>query len=157
MTDVYYADLFNINSKGCLIMGFGKSRTCRNYTGQSTKEISTDFVCFEKSNNDLIGYSGYALMARRPINPKTDPHITINYILRMLNKEETEQLGIQQITSVDLDTIVKMCEFNVNFNQACDRTDEFRSLISNSNIKFLLVPWCDSMEIKGKLISNYIK
>ena len=75
----------------------------------------------------------------------------------MLDEYETEQLNIKEITKVDLDTIVKMCEFNVNFNQYSDRTNEFKTLISDSDICFLLVPWCDSMVTKGNKISNYVK
>lgn len=32
MTGIYYADLFVINGKGCVVMGCGKSQTCRSYT-----------------------------------------------------------------------------------------------------------------------------
>lgn len=157
MTNVYYADLFIINGQGCLVMGFGKSLTCRKYTGELTKEISSDFVCFEKCDNSLIGYSGYGMLAHRPVDPETDQHTVIKYILRMLDETETEQLGIKEVTSVDLDTIVEMCEFNVNFAQDCDRTNEFKKLISNTDISFLLIPWCNSMETKGNKISRFVK
>ena len=157
MTGIYYADLFEINGKGCLVMGFGKSKTCRSYTGDSTVEITSDYTCFEKCNNDLIGYSGYSLLLKHQIDKQTDHNTVVKFILRMLNNEETKFLKIKDITSVDLDTIVKMCEFNINYDQPSDRSNEFRTLIQDSGISFLLVPWCDSMETKGNKIRNYIK
>ncbi len=158
MTGVYYADIFEINDKGCIIMGYGKSKTCRKYTGESTVEITNDMACFEKSNNDLLGYSGYGLMMPPySIDKQSAPHTIISYILRMLDEEETNKMNINQITSVNIDTIIEMCQFNINYGQSSDRSTEFRNLIQSSNITFLLVPWCDSMETKGNIISNYIK
>lgn len=57
MTGIYYADLFKINGRGCLIMGFGKSKTCRNHTGEDTVEICSDSIRLENQDNKLIGYA----------------------------------------------------------------------------------------------------
>ena len=86
MTGIYYADLFVINGKGCVVMGCGKSQTCRSYTGETTKEVMTDSLRF-----DVEGRA------------------------------------------------------------------EFKDLLADRDLKFISVPWGDSMETKGAMIKAYVK
>lgn len=154
MTGIYYADLFEINGFGCLIMGCGKSKACRRYTGDSTKEIMTDFVRLEYSNKKLWGY-GDVTMGILP-SPHLTNGIEIKYLIYMDSEEETRNCNIIQISKERFCTIAR---FNIVFG-CCDvssREDEFQLLIEDTEVKCIEVPWCESIMIKGMLIKKFIK
>ena len=115
MTGIYYSDLFVINNIGCLIMGYGKSITCRSFTGDSTKEICTDSIRLEKTKEGDK------------------------------NEEKNEW--------------IELSDFNITYGVSDEkkRRDEFRVLIEDIKLKCIIVPWCEDIQTKGKMISYYIK
>ena len=158
MTETYYSDLFVINNKGCLIMGSGKSQTCRYFTGKSTIEICTDSIRLEVIGRELVGY-GDPGMGLFPFNKEHSLNTPIHYLVRMLNEDETKQLKCSEIIEVDKKKYADLCDFNITFAvmDANKRRKEFWSLIKNVDVTCILVPWCIDMETKGKLISAFIK
>lgn len=152
MTGIYYGDLFIINGCGCLVMGYGKSKTCRHFTGENTIEVFTDLIKLDIQNNELIGYASID----NSCNTK------IRYLVRMLNKEETQKLNCTDIVKINKDQYATMCDINIIYGlnseqEQANRREEFRCLIKNVDLICILVPWCTSMENKGNLIGNYIK
>ena len=109
MTGIYYCDLFEINGKGCLIMGSGKSKVCRHFTGTETKELGTDSIRLELSDQKLFGYFD-ALMGEIPIEKIQMPYCEIRYLVRMLSSEETNCDEIQEISK---DEFIDLCYFNI--------------------------------------------
>lgn len=85
MTGIYYADLFVINGKGCVVMGCGKSQTCRSYTGETTKEVMTDSLRFDVEGNSLVAY-GDAGMGLLPFDSQRCPKIFVDYFIYMQAK-----------------------------------------------------------------------
>ena len=158
MTEPYYSDLFVINNKGCLIMGSGKSQTCRLFTGESTKEICTDSIRLEVLGKELIGY-GDPSMGMILFNKESSSNTPIHYLVRMLDKNETKQLKCSGIIEIDKKEYADLCDFNITFavKDENKRRKEFLSLIQNVDVTCILVPWCIDMETKGKLISEFIK
>lgn len=52
-----------------------------------------------------------------------------------------------------------MADFNITFN-ICneeERRAEFKDLLADRDLKFISVPWGDSMETKGAMIKAYVK
>lgn len=159
MTGIYYSDLFVINNKGCLIMGYGKSKTCRNFTGETTKEICSDSIRLEKTEDGkLIGYADPS-MGFFPFNRDGAPHESICYLIRMLSEEETKQRKCNTITKIEKSEWVKLSDFNITFNVSNEkeRREEFWLLIKDVELSCILVPWCEDMQTKGKMISEFIK
>lgn len=158
MTGIYYSNLFIINNKGCLIMGYGKSQTCRSFTGDSTKEICSDSIRLEKEDRELIGYADPG-MGILPFNKNMASSTHISYLIRMLSEEETKQLKCFDIIEIEKDRWAKLSDFNIAFGveNENERREEFLLLIGEVQLICILVPWCKDMQTKGKLISNYIK
>lgn len=155
MTELYYSDLFIINGKGCVIMGHGKSKTCRNFTGSDTVELMTDSLRFDCDGNILIAY-GDAAMGYYPLDPAKAPHTIVDYFIYMQDESETTD---NKISSITADEFCNLADFNITF-QAIDtnsRREEFTRLIEGKQINYISVPWCKDMETKGALISEYIK
>lgn len=157
MTGVYYSDLFVINGKGCLIMGFGKSKTCRFYTGEDTVEICSDSIRLEKNEKKLFGYAD-PTMGMLPFNKENAKNSQIHYLVRMLDEEETNKLGCKNIVEVNKEYYKEICDFNITYfvNDEHKRREEFASLIEDIELCCIMVPWCIDMETKGRLIKEYI-
>ena len=154
MTGVYYSDLFEINEKGCLIMGAGKSKACR-CSGNKVKEIGTDSIRLEVIGHKLTGYYD-VYMGFLPIDKKKAPSCEISYLICMLSEEKTEENKIKEITKEEF---IKFSIYNILFQvqDKTERLNEFRQIISSSNVICLAVPWCKTKEEKGKLISEFIR
>ena len=142
MTGIYYADLFVINGKGCVVMGCGKSQTCRRYTGETTKEVMTDSLRFDVEGNSLVAY-GDAGMGLLPFDSQRCPKIFVDYFIYMQAKDET---GFREIQEISNNEFCEMADFN-----------EFKDLLADRDLKFISVPWGDSMETKGAMIKAYVK
>ena len=159
MTDIYYADLFVINGKGCVIMGHGKSVVCRFHTGESTEEISSDFVCFDLQDGRLHALSGYACMFA-PISTSRakEESIAVDYFVYM---RDDRTAGIEtEIKELSADEFRNIADFNITFGitDIKERRNEFRRLLSSSApMKYIAVPWCQSVEEKGTLLIDYLK
>lgn len=157
MTGIYYSDLFVINGCGCLVMGYGKSQTCRHYTGDGTIEICSDSIRLENCGGVLFGYADPA-MGLLPFDKTKAQNTQIKYLVRMLDKEETQKMG-SSITEVSKEEFSSWCDFNVTFgvHNPSERREEFKGLINDVDLICILVPWCEDMEKKGRLIQDYIK
>ncbi len=155
MTGIYYGDLFVINEKGCVVMGHGKSKTCRNYTGETTKEIMTDSLRFNIEGNRLVAY-GDAGMGILPFDPQRCPQILVDYFIYMQAEDETALREIQEISNNEF---CEMADFNITFGVSDEeeRRAEFSDLLAGRELKFISVPWGDSMETKGAMISAYVR
>lgn len=157
MTDVYYADLFIINNCGCLVMGHGKSRVCRDYTGENTVEIGCDSIRLENNNNKLFGYSDVG-MGLFKFDKETSANCQIKYLIRMLNEEETNRLECNNIKIINKDEYINLCKFNITFNaeNQSERIKEFKVLINNADLTCIIVPWCSTIEEKGRMLKDFI-
>lgn len=155
MTGIYYGDLFVINGKGCVVMGHGKSKTCRSYTGETTKEIMTDSLRFDVEDNRLVAY-GDAGMGIFPFDPQRCPKIFVDYFIYMQAEAET---GFKEIQEIANNEFCKMADFNITYGVLDEekRLAEFNDLLADRDLKFISVPWGDSMETKGAMISAYVK
>lgn len=158
MTGIYYSDLFLINNCGCLIMGYGKSKTCRRYTGEDTIEICSDSIRLERIGNKLFGYADPG-MGILPFNKEMAKSAQIKYLVRMLNEEETQELKCDKIIEIKKKNYIRECTFNITYGvfDKKERLKEFERLIEDVDLKCILVPWCTDMEAKGRLISQYVK
>lgn len=158
MTGIYYSDLFVINNIGCLVMGVGKSKTCRNFTGDNTKEIGVDSIRLEKGDGVLWGYAD-PTMGFIPFNKYEAQFSKIQFLFRMLNEEETNRFKCSSITEINKEEFYRLCELNITFGvfDENSRINEFKSLIDSVDISCILIPWCTDMKSKGKMISQYIK
>lgn len=154
MTGVYYADLFEINGVGCLVMGCGKSDACTNYTGESTKEIWLDSIRLEYSDGKLWGYVDPFMGFLPPV--KITDGIEIKYLIYMDSEEETQN---SNIISISKDKFCMIAKSNIIYacTDIASRENEFKELIECSAVECIEVPWCDRIETKGELIKNYIK
>lgn len=155
MTGIYYADIFKINGKGCLIMGYGKSKTCRHFTGENTEEIGIDSIRFEREINTLYGISD-PTMGLMPLN--NPQKIQLDYFIRMLSETETRELKISDPKIISMDEFIELCHHNIYFGCEDDnqRINEFKDITKDLYIKCLLIPWCETMEIKGEKIRTSV-
>lgn len=155
LEDPYYADLFVINGKGCLVTGHGKSKTCRNYTGESTKEICTDCIRLNIEEDCLVGY-GDPAMGMCPIDFENTQSTHIQYLLYMQTADDTTDKFIKEITKEEF---CKAAAFNITYaaNNPNERQQRFKALLDRADVTCITVPWCDNMEEKGLLIKEYIK
>ena len=155
MTGIYYGDLFVINGKGCVVMGHGKSKTCRNYTGETTKEIMVDSLRFDVEGNSLVAY-GDAGMGIFPFDHQKCPRMLVDYFIYMQAEEETDFNTIQEVSNNEF---CEIADFNITFgiSDVEKRQAEFKDLLVGKNLKFISVPWGDSMETKGAMISAFVK
>lgn len=159
MTGTYYCDLFKINGKGCVVMGSGKSMACAMYTGQSTQDIMRDFARFDIENGKLYAYGDLTIGGAIDFDMSKAPKIKIDYFIWMQFEYEPMVDGVKEITRKEFRTVA---DFNVIFGVSDDtiedRRIEFGELISqDEHLRFIKVPWCETVEQKGKLISEYIK
>lgn len=154
ITGIYYADLFEINGKGCVIMGHGKSKTCRNHTGSTTKEIMTDSIRFSKNGRELTAY-GDAAMGFIPFNPSKHPSTKVDYMVYMYDEDETKGTSVKKISKRKFRNLA---DFNVTMGtlDMREREKEFAKLLKGTDVICLAVPWCKTMEQKGALVAAAI-
>ena len=155
MTGIYYGDLFVINGKGCAVMGHGKSQTCKNYTGETTKEIMTDSFRLNVESNSLVAY-GDVGMGLIPFDKQRCPRMLVDYFIYMQADKETEFSEIQEISNNEF---CAMADLNITFgiSNKDERKAEIKDLLVGRDLKFISVPWGKSMETKGAMISAYVK
>jgi len=155
MTGIYYADLFKINGKGCMITRSGKSKTCRNYTGDETEEIGIDTIRLEKNDGLLYGISDPTM----GFLPLEDPNfIELSYFVHMLDADETKEYKIIIPKEISLKEFINLAIGNILFgvSDEASRLEEFVEITKNLKVKCIMVPWCESMKQKGKLIKESI-
>lgn len=154
MTGIYYADLFEINGYGCVIMGHGKTKVCRYYIKNKTEEIAADSIRFNIENSQLWAYADIG-MGIFPFNAETSKHIEVKYLIYMDDENENHCDYIKEISK---DEFCNKANFNITYaaSDMTAREEEFKLLIKDVDIKCIEVPWCDTVEIRGSLIRNYI-
>ena len=158
MTSTYYCDLFEINGKGCVVMGSGKSVACRDYTGETTKEIMKDYALFNIEDGRFIAYEDLSFCGNFPLNIEKCTRMPVDYFLWMQFEDEESVDSIKEVSPTDFCEIAR---FNILFGVAETdmdaRFEEFKNMITaDDHIKCIIVPWCQTVEQKGKLISDYI-
>ena len=162
--NIFYADIFVINKKGCLVMGYGKSKACRNYTGESTKEIGCDFACITEDDKNVYGHFEMNIRAEGVPDPIGN-RVKLDYFIRMLDEEETKNYGMKyDVKEITLDEYIELCEHNITFAMNgfmpyndLEKKEYFTQIVKGKDVKCILIPWCDSLEKKGTLISKAIK
>lgn len=137
-----YADFFSINKHGCLITGYGKTKACRMIANE---DYVLDLVIVENMENNTVRSS-------RGIFGGTEKQETIHYCVHMLSPEETKT---DQITEVSLSQYIRYAEGNIKYC-GCS-AGEFYNMFITSDIKYILVPYCDTVEEKAEMIKNYLK
>ncbi|HZG86678.1 hypothetical protein [Paenibacillus sp.] len=161
--NIFYGDLFDINGKGCLIFGSGKTKACR----VAGEDIALDFVCLTREGDEVFGHFEMFMKldgSPDPINQRK----RIDYFVRMLDQIETSQsnnVHHGNIISVSYDEFVKLSRFNICFTIGFEtletspekRITNFLNLTKNADIKeFIVVPWKSSHEEKGTIIKKHI-
>ncbi len=161
MKEIFYGDIFKVNGKGCLFFGHGKTKAGRVATNQnSDEEITLDFAELERVGDDVYGRFNMPEIPNLPSTNSNTPSEILEVYLKCLSVEETNRLSVDsplQIKEVNLEEFAKISNFNINFNKRESSIEKFISITKNSSVKrFLLVPWMDSHESKGKLIAAHI-
>lgn len=163
--NIFYGDIFMINNKGCLVMGHGKSDVCKKYTGENTDEIALDFACITEENDELYGHFEMEVRHKDVKEPIEDRK-KLDYFIRMLSEDETIKRFKnykREIVEISVEDFIDLCEFNITFTMQGFMPDSdyskkifFTELVGNKKIRCIVVPWCNTVEEKGKLIKDYI-
>lgn len=171
---IYYADLFRINNKIWMIMGYGKSEAARIASYNIIEDdISRDSTAIKVKDNILE--ARYDIGA---INTELDDKFLefhkVDYIAYCLSPEQTSEICIDQkkIMNVPLDimsilsTTYPYTGIGVNMvfspmevmylNDRERRIKKFKEIVSQAkNIKLLLVPYMETLEEKANLYKEY--
>jgi hypothetical protein len=168
---IYYADLFRINKKIGMIMGYGKSEAARIATEkQEADDLSRDCVAIRNNNGILEGRFDPG-----GINPEVDSELfdfhTIDHIVYCLSPEQTDAIftsNEKKIVDCDLNTMTQLsvvypfpayialswfADLNVDYLQDPERrASKFQEVLQTCNFKKLgLVPYMPTVEDKAKL------
>lgn len=83
------------------------------------------------------------------------PSCEINYLIRMLSSQETTDNKIKVISKREF---IEMSIFNIVYGVLDGklRIKEFAQLVEKANLVCITVPWCETREGKGQLISKFI-
>lgn len=134
-----YADFFRICNMGCFITGNGKSRTCRLIMDE---ELVIDAVKLKRFDNIIYatagGFGGSVCLNE------------VHYCIHMLSEDKTVS---SDIIEVDL---VQYLVYAERFIIKCASVMSFFNTLKNSNVRYILVPWCKSQEEKAELIKQYL-
>lgn len=174
---IFYADAFVIEGKGCLIMGHGKTKMGQLATDNvRDDEIGPDEICLIREGDRL--YAQFE-MAHLPDSYVPTPH-PIRHMVRCLSDEESAQIfksHPRKLFLTDYDKFVQLCHFNITFHadpggvlraklgpryeeyaSPSKRVERFRSLTSGiPGMQFIVVPWMDSVEEKAKILREYLR
>ena len=154
MTGIYYCDMFVINGKGCVVMGHGKSKVCRNYTGDKTEELMTDFARFDIKDENLFAQGDFP-MGRMFVDLSKLPQMKVDYFVYMQSEKESSK----EIEEINGEDFIKVAFFNITFGaEVKGRVKEFENIISSvKGLKFITVPWGKTIEEKGEMIRKYFE
>ncbi len=161
--NIFYGDIFIINQMGSLIFGHGKSNVCRSYTGENTQEIALDMACLTKDSSKLYGHFEMEMRAEGVKDPIEDK-VEVTYFIRMLNEEETKANKVSKAIEISLSDFIDACEFNITFalssammpTRNMEKLDFFKNLTEGKALKCYVIPWCNTPEERGKLVSACI-
>jgi hypothetical protein len=174
---IFYADAFIIEGKGCLIMGHGKTSMGKLASDKVREnEIGPDQICLIRDGNTLYGQYDLDLVPDTYV-PK--PHV-IHHMVRCLNKDETAaifQSNVRKLFLTSYDRFVQLCQFNITFTidpmgtmrarmgeayaehvSPQKRIERFRQLTASiPGMQFIVLPWMDTVEEKVLLLREHLK
>lgn len=171
---IYYADLFKINNKMWMIMGYGKSDAARIASNNDRAcDLSRDCVAIREESGSLYGrYDPGALS-----DPESDLHKfhKIDYVAYCLSPEQSDirfKGGERFIDSCDLNFLsclsvvypypaysAQFCFTPKELEQLSDqnrRVEKFHEIVNAvSGCTLLIVPYMDTVEGKANLYRSY--
>jgi hypothetical protein len=175
---IFYADAFVIEGRGCLVMGHGKTEMCRLATDKVRDvEIGPDHICLIREGDCL--YAQFEMIQTCDAYVPT-PH-PVHHMIRCLSDAETARAfgpGPRSLSLTDYDEFVRLCHFNITYNpdllgalrsemgpvrygefaSPARRVERFRALTSGvPGMRFIVVPWMDSVEEKAKMLREYLR
>jgi hypothetical protein len=167
-TNVFYADLDEINGKGVFITGHGKSLINRNSIING-KYIANDMVRLIVKCGELLGYQGYTAFLG---NEKEDNELTkIDYLLYFFAQSELNQPS--EPTSIDTDTYLRLSKHNIELDDSMiaafnslvgkhsqnlkNAYEEYEELLKQlSNACFIAVPFTADENQRASFINDII-
>lgn len=175
---IFYADAFVIEGRGCLIMGHGKTKMGQLATDNvRDDEIGPDEICLIREGDRL--YAQFE-MVQLPDSYVPTPH-HIHHMIRCLSEAETAQIFTshpRKLFLTDYEKFVQLCQFNITFQadlmgalrskmgteryeeyaSPSKRVERFRALTSGiPGMQFIVVPWVDSVEEKAKMLREHLR
>ncbi|WP_425641216.1 hypothetical protein ACPUEK_14780 [Marinomonas gallaica] len=175
---IYYADLFRIDSKIWMIMGYGKSEAARIASDNDRgNDLSRDCVALKVSGKDLFGrYDPGALGAHHDESSDLHKFHKIDYIAYCLSPEQTEEVfssNTKEILACEAGLMSKLAvvypypAYSAQFvftPQEIEalanperRAFNFLKKINDTGFKNLvLVPFMTELESKAELYKSYV-
>lgn len=176
---IYYADLFRINQKIWMIMGYGKSEAARIASNKNRDDdIARDATAIKVENNILKARLDFGAMNAELEQSKSDElhrFYTVDYIIYCLSPEQTENIYNQNERKIVKTTLEEMSLYSTiypysgTFAQAVfsndelaylnnkeRRIDKFKEIVSQAkNVELLFMPFMDSIQQKAELYQKY--
>ena len=167
---IYYADLFKINNKICMITGFGKSQAARIAINKNNEaDIARDAVAIIRENNILYGC--YDPGGTNPVKKDLHAIHKIDFIAYCLSDVQSQNFYLENhrtIEEVNNNFIaIHLNDFHYTgslakyfcspnqYNWLLDiqrRYDCFLELTNNiTTTQFVVVPWMATVEEKALL------
>jgi hypothetical protein len=180
INNLYYADAYIIEGKGCLILGNGKSKMGEIATNLNRDdEIGQDSICLTRDGSYLYAHYDVEFVLSASYNPKREP---IHHMVLCLDQERTKQIPETHRHmghSVEYDLFVGMSDYFITFTppngnfeliQTIGQAnfDEYTSpekrrlrfiqLTSNvPGMEYLVLPWMDDVRYKAAALQQYMK
>lgn len=175
---IYYSDLFRIDEKIWLILGFGKSEAARIASGKErNNDLSRDCTAIKAEADNLFGrYDPGAIAPKN--NTKSDLHKfhRIDFIAYCLSPEQTDEVFSSRpreiiFCSAELMSVLAVVypypaycapyafspEEYANLADTQRRSNKFLEKIKQSGFKNLfLVPYMIELESKARLYNTFV-
>lgn len=174
---IYYADLFRIEGKIWMIMGYGKSEAARLASDDDRDcDLSRDCVALKVSDNELFGrYDPGTLGAYNDEDSELHKFHKIDFISFCLSQEQTKKIfssSARKIINCDPNLMSKLSviypypAYTAQFvfsplemEELSDperRSNAFLKLVTDCNFNNLvLVPFMNELESKAELYRKY--
>lgn len=182
--NVYYADVHIINGKGCFFTGTGKT-DCGKKASSAPNESIMDLVGLVREGSELFAYSDSILIPdankKSNANKKNSASlIKIDYFVFCFDDKSTEFMfgdNERQVLMSDENAFFQSSKFNICFvldpdnliqakigkHKYADLADEDRrgsrfleSISGLNNVKYLGLPWMNSVKDKVNLLRQVI-
>lgn len=176
---IYYADLFRINNKVWMIMGYGKSEAARIASNNnSNDDISRDSTAIKVEDNILkarIDFGATNMELDDETRTKLSEFYKVDYIAYCLSPEQTLEVfnnSHRKVIDASLDdisycstiypypaVIAKYVFSEEEFFSLSDRErriKRFKEIVAQTkNTKLLFVPYMETLEEKANLYKTY--
>ena len=177
---IYYADLFRINDKVWMIMGYGKSNAARIASSNNRdNDLSRDATAIKVENNILkarVDFGAINIELEQSKRDELHRFYNVDYIVYCLSPEQTEDIfhknerKIVQATLEDMSYCSTIYPYSGSAAQLVFSNDEltylnnqekrierFKEIVSQAkNIELLFMPFMDTIEQKAELYQKYI-